>query len=127
MAALAEAVALCSLRDELNSIRGLTEGLPRFGQAVPEAKPHWDFLFQKAFRAVLCLAGCAFLLFLTTSFLADYAVMNLVLFLILFVFEASVRMVDVVDRYHATEEALEECGRLVQMLDIQRYWGDFAL
>jgi hypothetical protein len=43
------------------------------------------------------------------------------------VFEASVRMVDVVDRYHATEEALEECGRLVQMLDIQRYWGDFAL
>src|SRR6202008_3353965 len=32
------------------------------------------------------LVGCAFLLNLTTPFLADYAVMNLVLFLILFVF-----------------------------------------
>jgi hypothetical protein len=127
MAALTEAVAPCSLRDELNSIRSLAEGLPRFGQAVPEAKPHWDFLFQKAFCADLCLAGCVFLLFLTTSFLADYAVMNLVLFLILFVFEASVRMLDVFERYHATGEALEECGRLVQTLEIQRYSGDFAL
>ena len=41
--------------------------------------------------------------------------------------EAPVRMLDIVDRYHATGEALEECGRLVQTLEIQRYWGDFAL
>jgi hypothetical protein len=41
--------------------------------------------------------------------------------------EASVRMLDVIDRYHATGEALEECGRLVQTLEIHRYWGDFAL
>src|SRR6202051_3182298 len=123
------------------------EGLPRFGQALPEAKPHWDLLpsidcfwvrvgvkgglaavisivllkwinppgptaiplmawlltilgrpslrvggtgdlraFQTAFRASLMLVACAALLILTTPFLADYAVMNLVLFLILFVF-----------------------------------------
>jgi hypothetical protein len=36
------------------------------------------------------------------------------------------RMLDVVDRFHATGEALEECGRLVQTLEIQRYWGDFS-
>ena len=41
--------------------------------------------------------------------------------------EADVRMLDLVDRYHATGEALEECGRLVRTLQIQRYWGDFAL
>lgn len=41
--------------------------------------------------------------------------------------EASVRMLDLVDRYYATGEALEECARLVQTLQIQRYWGDFAL
>jgi uncharacterized membrane protein YccC len=33
--------ALC---DELNNIRSAMEGLPRFGQAQPEAKPHWDLL-----------------------------------------------------------------------------------
>jgi hypothetical protein len=121
------------------------EGLPRFGQPLPEAKPHWDFLpaidwfwvrvavkgglaavisivslkwinppgpasiplmawlltilgrpslrvggtgdlrgFQTAFRASLMLAACAALLILTTPFLADYAVMNGALFLILF-------------------------------------------
>jgi hypothetical protein len=120
-------------------------GLPRFGQPLPEAKPHWDFLpaidwfwvrvavkgglaavisivslkwinppgpasiplmawlltilgrpalrvggtgdlraFQTAFRASLMLAACAALLILTTPFLADYAVMNVALFLILF-------------------------------------------
>jgi uncharacterized membrane protein YccC len=139
--------ALRSLHDELNNIRSGVEGLPRLGQPVPEAKPHWDFLptidwfwvkvgvkgglaaviavlllkwinppgsasiplyawvltiagrpflraggtgdlraFQNAFIAALALAGCVFLLFLTTPFLADYLVMNLVLFLILFVF-----------------------------------------
>jgi uncharacterized membrane protein YccC len=36
--------AIRALRDELNNIRSAMEGLPRFGQAQPEAKPHWDFL-----------------------------------------------------------------------------------
>jgi len=139
--------ALRSLRDELNNIRSGVQGLPRVGQPIPEAKPHWGLLptidwfwvkvgvkgavgaviavlllkwinppgsasiplyawlltiagrpflraggagdlraFQNAFVATLALAGCVFLLFLTTPFLADYLVMNLVLFLILFVF-----------------------------------------
>src|SRR3984957_3008202 len=121
------------------------EGLPRFGQGLPESKPQWDLLpaidwfwmrvavkgglaavisivllkwinppgpasvplmggrqtilgrpflrvggtgdlraFQTAFRASLMLAACAALLILTTPFLADYAVMNVALFLILF-------------------------------------------
>jgi uncharacterized membrane protein YccC len=139
--------ALRALRDELNDIRSVVEGLPRLRQPVPEAKPHWDLLptidwfwvkvgvkgalaaviavlllkwinppgaasiplyawiltiagrpflravgtgdlraFQNAFIATLALAGCVFLLFLATPFLADYLVMNLVLFLILLVF-----------------------------------------
>ncbi len=41
--------------------------------------------------------------------------------------EAAVRLLDLVDRYHATGEGLEECGRLVRTLEIQRYWGDYAL
>ena len=41
--------------------------------------------------------------------------------------EAALRTLDLVDRYHATGEALEECGRLIQTLEIQRYWGDYAL
>ena len=147
IAFLGHFAALRSLRDDLNNLHGLAEGLPRLGQALPEAKPHWDFLptidwfwvkagvkgglasvisilllkwinppgpaaiplaaylftlfgrpfpraggmgdlraFQNAFRAALCLAVCAVLLFLTTRFLADYVVMNLVLFLILFGF-----------------------------------------
>jgi hypothetical protein len=36
--------AICSVCDELNNIRNAMEGLPRFGQPLPEAKPHWDFL-----------------------------------------------------------------------------------
>ena len=36
--------ALSSVCDELNNIRNAMEGLPRFGQPLPEAKPHWDFL-----------------------------------------------------------------------------------
>src|SRR4029077_7237745 len=39
---------------------------------------------QTAFRASLMLAACAALLILTTPFLADYAAMNVALFLILF-------------------------------------------
>jgi uncharacterized membrane protein YccC len=139
--------AIRSVCDELNNIRNAIEGLPRLGQPLPEAKPHWDFLptidwfwvkvgvkgglaaviailllewinppgspsiplmawtltifgrpflraggtgelraFQDSLVKALALVGCAFLLILTTPFLADYAVMNLVLFLILFVF-----------------------------------------
>jgi hypothetical protein len=37
------------------------------------------------------------------------------------------RVLDLVERYHATGEALEECGRLVRTLEIQRYGGDYAL
>jgi hypothetical protein len=36
--------ALRSFLDNLNNIRSAMEGLPRFGQELPEAKPHWDFL-----------------------------------------------------------------------------------
>ena len=36
--------AIRSLCDELNNIRSAMEGLPRFSQPLPEAKPHWDFL-----------------------------------------------------------------------------------
>jgi uncharacterized membrane protein YccC len=139
--------AIRSVCDELNNIRSAMEGLPRFGQPLPQAKPHWDFLptidwfwvkvavkgglaaviavlllkwinppgspsiptmawwmlilgrpalraggtgdlraFQNGFLKVVALAGCVFLLILITPFLASYAVMNLVLFLILFVF-----------------------------------------
>ena len=41
--------------------------------------------------------------------------------------EAPLRVLELVERYHATGEALEECGRLVRTLEIQRYWGDYAL
>jgi uncharacterized membrane protein YccC len=139
--------ALRALREELNNFRSLAEGLPRFGQPLPVAKPHWDFLptidwfwvkigvkgglaavisilllkwinppgptsiplvawtltiltrpflraggtgdlraFQNSFLAALGLAACAGLLILATPFLADYLVMNLALFLILFGF-----------------------------------------
>jgi uncharacterized membrane protein YccC len=139
--------AIRSVCDELNNIRSTTEGLPRFGQPLPQAKPHWDFLptidwfwvkvgikgglaaviavlllnwinppgasgippmawlltifgrtflrvgetgdlraFQNASLKALALVGCVLLLILTTPFLAGYAVMNLVLFFILFIF-----------------------------------------
>ncbi|HXM26528.1 MAG TPA: FUSC family protein [Chthoniobacterales bacterium] len=139
--------AIRSVCDELNNIRSAMEGLPRFGQPLPDAKPHWDFLptidwfwvkvgvkgglaaviavlllkwinppgsasippmawiltifgrsflqaggtgdlraFQNGFLKALTLVGCVLLLILTTPFLAGYAVMNLVLFLILFIF-----------------------------------------
>jgi hypothetical protein len=41
--------------------------------------------------------------------------------------EPALRVFELVERYHATCEALEECGRLVRTLEIQRYWGDYAL
>lgn len=41
--------------------------------------------------------------------------------------EASLRFLDIVDRYYATVDALEECGRLMHTLRIERYWGDYAL
>jgi uncharacterized membrane protein YccC len=140
-----EFAVLRSLRDELNNIRSATEGLPRFGQPVPEPKPHWDLLptidwfwvkvgikgglaaviaivllkwihppgagnipvwawlfvvlrrtflrvggtgdlrgFQTAVGGSLILVACALLLILTTPFLANYAVMSLALFLVMF-------------------------------------------
>ena len=139
--------ALRSLRDELNNLRRLAQGLPPLDQTAAETKPHSDFLptidwfwvkigikgglaavisilllmwinppgpaliplvawlptvnrrpflraggtgdlrsFQNGFLAALGLAACAALLILVTPFLADYLVMNLALFLILFVF-----------------------------------------
>jgi hypothetical protein len=41
--------------------------------------------------------------------------------------EAPLRLLELVDRYHATAEALDECGRLLGRLHLQRYWGDYAL
>ena len=41
--------------------------------------------------------------------------------------EAPSRLLDLVDRYHATAEAMEGCGRLLGTLQLQRYWGDYAL
>jgi uncharacterized membrane protein YccC len=137
--------ALRSLRDELSNIRSVTEGLPRFGQPLPEAKTHWDLLptidwfwvkvgiksglvgviaitlllwihppgpgaiplmawiqtvltrpfvraggtgdkgiFQNSFLGSLVLIGCIVVLLLVTPFLADYLVMNVALFVILF-------------------------------------------
>jgi p-hydroxybenzoic acid efflux pump subunit AaeB len=139
--------ALRSLCDHLNNARSVMEGLPRFGQPLPDAKPHWDFLptidwfwvkvgvkgglaavisilllkwinppgpasiplmawtltilgrpflqvggsgdlraFQNGFLAAVVLAICVALLLLITPFLANYTVMNLVLFLILVVY-----------------------------------------
>src|SRR6201993_140660 len=139
--------AIRSVCDELNNIRSAMEGLPRLGQPLPQAKPHWDFLpaidwfwvkvgikgglaavvavlllnwinppgpavippmawmltifgrpflrlgetgdlraFQNASLKALAVVGCVPLVILTTPFLAGYAVMNLVLFLILFIY-----------------------------------------
>jgi hypothetical protein len=41
--------------------------------------------------------------------------------------EVPLQMLDLADHYHATADALEECGRLVRTLKIQQYWGDYAL
>jgi hypothetical protein len=39
--------AIRSVCDELNNIRSATEGLPRFGQPLPEAKQHWDLFCDR--------------------------------------------------------------------------------
>jgi hypothetical protein len=41
--------------------------------------------------------------------------------------EASLRVLDLVDRYHATADALGQCGEILHALRIERYWGDYAL
>ncbi|HEU5235914.1 MAG TPA: hypothetical protein VFU37_02165 [Pyrinomonadaceae bacterium] len=41
--------------------------------------------------------------------------------------EASLRVLDLVDCYHANADALEECGRWICTLRIERYWGDYGL
>ena len=41
--------------------------------------------------------------------------------------EAPLRVLDLVDRYHATADALDECGRLLCSLQVRRYWGGYAL
>jgi hypothetical protein len=41
--------------------------------------------------------------------------------------EAPLRVLDLVDRYHATADALDECSRLLCTLQIQGYWGDYGL
>lgn len=40
---------------------------------------------------------------------------------------ASLRFLDIVDRYHATADALHECSQSIRSLRIERYWGDFGL
>ncbi|MBV8212630.1 MAG: hypothetical protein JOZ08_05320 [Verrucomicrobia bacterium] len=40
---------------------------------------------------------------------------------------ASLRVLDLLDRYHAIGESLSECARLVKTLEIERYWGDYFL
>jgi hypothetical protein len=41
--------------------------------------------------------------------------------------EASLRVLDLVDRYHASADTLEQCGEVLHALRIERYWGDYAL
>jgi hypothetical protein len=41
--------------------------------------------------------------------------------------EAPLRMLDLLDQYHSTAGALDECGRLLRNLQIQGYWGDYGL
>jgi hypothetical protein len=41
--------------------------------------------------------------------------------------EAPSRLLDLVDRYRVTAEAMEGCRRLLGSLHLQRYWGDYAL
>jgi hypothetical protein len=41
--------------------------------------------------------------------------------------EVPLRMLDLANRYHAIAETLEECSRVLRTLEIQRYWGDYAL
>ena len=41
--------------------------------------------------------------------------------------EASLRVLDLVDRYHASADDLEQCGEMLHALRIERCWGDYAL
>jgi hypothetical protein len=41
--------------------------------------------------------------------------------------EASLRVLDLVDRYHASADALAQCGQILHTLRIERYWGDYGL
>jgi hypothetical protein len=40
---------------------------------------------------------------------------------------ASLRLLDIVNRYHAIADALNECCRSISSLQIERYWGDYSL
>jgi len=41
--------------------------------------------------------------------------------------DAPIRLLELVSRYQAIGEGLEECAGLIQSLKIHRYWGDYAL
>jgi hypothetical protein len=41
--------------------------------------------------------------------------------------DASLRVLDLVDRYHGSADALAQCGEKLHALRIERYWGDYAL
>ncbi|MFZ3375753.1 MAG: hypothetical protein WA183_09385 [Chthoniobacterales bacterium] len=41
--------------------------------------------------------------------------------------KTSLRVLDLVDRYHATADAFEQCGEMLHTLRIERYWEDYAL
>lgn len=41
--------------------------------------------------------------------------------------EGAWQLLELVDRYHAAAEALEDCGRVLGTLQLERYWGDYAL
>jgi uncharacterized membrane protein YccC len=41
--------------------------------------------------------------------------------------DAPMRLVDVVSRYQAIGEVLEECTGFIKSLNLHRYWGDYAL
>jgi hypothetical protein len=41
--------------------------------------------------------------------------------------EVPLQMLDLANRYQATADTLEECSQLLRTLEIQRYWGDYAL
>jgi hypothetical protein len=42
-------------------------------------------------------------------------------------FETPLRVLDLVKCYHATADVLDECGRLLCTLQVQRYWRDYGL
>ncbi len=41
--------------------------------------------------------------------------------------EIPLQMLDLANRYRAISETLEECGRIIQSLELELYWGDYAL